>query len=93
MNADWTKNPGLSGIDPAKLAMRQSLASQGSGKKQNELLPFLMAAASTAKQEGKQFTAEEMDLIAEVLKSGKTPEETAQIDKMMHLMKMLKKQY
>ena len=62
-------------------------------KKQNELLPFLMAAASTAKQEGKQFTAEEMDLIAEVLKSGKTPEETAQIDKMMHLMKMLKKQY
>ena len=52
-----------------------------------------MAAASTAKQEGKQFTAEEMDLIAEVLKSGKTPEETAQIDKMMHLMKMLKKQY
>ena len=54
MNADWTKNPGLSGIDPAKLAMLQSLASQGSGK---------------------------------------TPEETAQIDKMMHLMKMLKKQY
>ena len=40
MNADWTKNPGLSGIDPAKLAMLQSLASQGSGKKQNELLPF-----------------------------------------------------
>ena len=91
MNADWTKNPGLSGIDPAKLAMLQSLASQGSGKKQNELLPFLMAAASTAKQEGKQFTAEEMDLIAEVLKSGKTPEETAQIDKMMHLMKNVKK--
>ena len=93
MKADWTKNPGRAGIDPAKLAMLQSLASQGSGKKQNELLPFLMAAASTAKQEGKQFTAEEMDLIAEVLKSGKTPEETAQIDKMMHLMKMLKKQY
>lgn len=91
MNPDWTKNPGLSGIDPAKLAMLQSLASQGSKKNQSELLPFLMAAASTAKTEGKQFTPEEMNLIVEVLKSGKTPEETAQIDKMMNLIKMLKK--
>lgn len=91
MNSDWTKNPGLSGIDPSKLAMLQSLAAQGSGKSQNELLPFLMAAASTARKEGKQFTRDEMDLVVEVLKSGKSPEETAQIDKMMNLMKMLKK--
>ena len=90
MNSDWTKNPGLAGIDPAKLAMLQSLASQGSGKSQKELLPFLMAATSNAKKEGKQFTHQEMEMIVEVLKAGKSPQETAQIDKMMNLMKMLK---
>ncbi len=91
MDNEWMNHPGLAGIDPSKLAMLQALASQGKGKGQNELLPFLMAAASSAKEKGKQFTKEEMNLIIEVLKSGKSPEETAQIDKMLNLMQMLRK--
>ena len=42
----WMENPALSGIDPAKLQLLTSLAGQAQGKSQNELLPFLMSAAS-----------------------------------------------
>ena len=91
MDSDWMNNPNLAGIDPAKLAMLQSLASQGSQKSQKELLPFLMAAASSSQKNGTQFSRDEMDLIVEVLKSGKSREEAAKIDQMMQIMKMMKK--
>ena len=46
MNPDsLMQNPALSGIDPGKLQLLLSLASQAGKKKQNELLPFLMSAA------------------------------------------------
>ena len=90
MSSDWTKHPNLSGIDPAKLAMLQALASQGSQKKQNELLPFLMSAANASKKNGTQFSRDEMDLIVEVLKTGKSKEEISKIDQMLQIMKMMK---
>ena len=91
MDSDWMNNPNLAGIDPAKLAMLQSLASQGSQKSPKELLPFLMAAASSSQKNGTQFSRDEMDVIVEVLKSGKSREEAAKIDQMMQIMKMMKK--
>lgn len=91
MDQDWTKNPALSGIDPAKMALLQSLASQGAGKSQNELLGFLTGAANTSQQQGLQFTPDETDMIIEVLKMGKSPQEIAKINKMAGLLKMLKK--
>ena len=60
MDLDWMNNPRLAGIDPAKLSMLQALAAQSSGKSQSEMLPFLMAAASSARQEGRQFSQEEV---------------------------------
>lgn len=91
MDSEWMKNPNLAGIDPAKLMMLQSLASQGSQKKQSEMLPFLMAAASSSRKNGTQFSRDEIDLIVEVLKSGKSQAEIAQIDRMMQIMKMMQK--
>ena len=32
-NTSWTKDPSLAGLDPAKLAMLNSFAQQGRGKK------------------------------------------------------------
>ena len=91
MDSDWINNPNLAGIDPAKLSMLQSLASQGSQKSQKELLPFLMAAASSSQKNGTQFSRDEIDLIVNVLKSGKSKEETAKIDQMLQIMKMMKR--
>ena len=91
MDQDWMKNPALAGIDPAKIALLQNLASQGAGKSQNEMLNFLTGAANTSQQQGGQFTPDEMDLVVEVLKMGKSPQEVARINKMISLFKMMRK--
>ena len=83
-NASWTKDPSLAGMDPAKLAMLNSFAQQSS----QELLPLLMAAASQSRAKGTRFSREEMDAIIQVLKAGKSPEETARMDKIIQMMKM-----
>ena len=79
----WMENPALSGIDPAKLQLLTSLAGQAQGKSQNELLPFLMSAASGQLS----FDPAEIDTIIRVLKIGKSPQETQRIDRMCALMK------
>ena len=60
-----------------------SLAGQAQGKSQNELLPFLMSAASGQLS----FDPTEIDTIIRVLKIGKSPQETQRIDRMCALMK------
>lgn len=87
----WTQNPALGGIDPAKLQMLASLANQAQGKKQNELLPFLMAAASQTQKNNMSFQPSEMDAIIEVMKMGKSPQEIQQIDKFCALIKQFRK--
>lgn len=86
----WMNNPALKNIDAAKLQMLMTLANQGKGKSQKELLPFLMAAASQTKSSGNSFTNEETNLILEVLKQGKSPEETAKIEQMVSLVQRMK---
>ncbi|MBS6196556.1 MAG: hypothetical protein KH828_13385 [Clostridiales bacterium] len=90
MAEDWMNNPSLSGIDPAKMALLQSLLAQGKGKSQNDMMSFLMGAANTSQQKGLQFTPDEMDMIVDVLKMGKPPQEVAKINKMLSLIKMMK---
>lgn len=86
----WMDNPALKNIDASKLQMLQALANQGMGKSQNELLPFLMAAASQSKTNGKSFSAEEADLIIEVMKQGKSPAEVAKIEKIVSLVRQMR---
>jgi len=86
---NWMNHPGLSGIDPAKLAMLQSLADQGNQKSQNDMLSFLMAAASKNKSDGMQFTKKEMETVIEVMKMGKSPAEVAKMNKMIQMLKLI----
>ena len=94
MNADWTKKsrPVRHRSGKAGYASVPGLPGKRKKSKMN-CSPFSWLPRLQQNRKGSSSPAEEMDLIAEVLKSGKSPEETAQIDKMMHLMKMLKKQY
>lgn len=84
-----TDNPKLQGIDPAKLQMLMALANQGKGKGMNEMAPFLMAAAAQAQSKGLSFNSQEMDLIIEALKMGKSKEEQAQIDQFRAMAAMM----
>lgn len=89
-NNSWTEHPSLSGLDPAKLAMLNSFAQQGSGKSPQELLPLLMTTLSQSRAKGTRFSKEEINAIIQVLKAGKSPEETARMDKIIQMMKMIK---
>ena len=90
-NSDWTKNPLLSRIDPAKLQLLQSLAAEGSQKGRNDIASFLTAAAATSKEKGMQFSQDEIAAVIEVMKIGKSPAEAARIDQMIAMIRMLKK--
>lgn len=68
----------------------QNLASQGSSKGANEMLPFLMSAAAQGKKGGLKFNADEISAIIEVLKMGKSPAEAQKLDKVVNLMKMMR---
>lgn len=92
MDDNWMNHDSLQGIDPAKLQMLSQMTSQGQQqtKSQSDLMPFLMMAANSSREKGMQFSGQEMDMIINVLKMGKSPEEVAQMDKMLMLLKMLR---
>ena len=90
MSDDWKNNPRLSGMDPQKLSMLQGLADQGLGKNPSELLPFIMGAAFKVKFAGLNFSSDEIYSIIEVLIMGNSPAETAKLDRIVNLMKMIR---
>ena len=87
MTQEWMKDSTLEGIDPAKM----SLIQQGSKKNQNEMLAFLMSAAANSKKNGLQFSPGEMDMITKVLKKGKSSQEIAKMDRILSMIKMLRR--
>ena len=105
-NEDWKKDPKLEDIDAAKLDMLQKLAEKGSGKSASDMLPFLhtpwkprfpsdmlpflMSAAASVKKNGLNFSQNEISAVLEVMKTGKSPQEIAKIDKIVNLMRMIR---
>ena len=91
MDNNWIHDQDLSGIDIQKLQTLASLAEQGNGLGQKELLPFLIAAASRTDKQSVQFSSNEMQLILSVLKKNKTPEEQQKMDRIFSLMQQMQK--
>lgn len=89
-NENWMNNPSLKNIDKKKLQTLWTLTNQSAGKKQTDLLPFLMAAISQSKKDGLSFSADEVNTIIEVMKIGKSPEEIKKIDQIRMMMNMMK---
>ena len=88
-NSQWMDNPQLAGLDKEKLKMLQGLADQGMNKSQSDMLPFLMSAATKGKENGLKFSHDEINMIIEVMKIGKSPKEAARLDKIVSLMKLI----
>ncbi len=82
---DWINNPLLSEMDPVKLELIKAAANQTSGKSGNSLAPVLMTLITSANRKGIRFTTDEINLILECLKHGKTPQEQGQIDKTVRM--------
>lgn len=70
-------------MEPRKLDLIRMAASQTTGKSGKDLAPVMLALITNANKNNIQFTSEEINLILEILKEGKTKEEQAQIDRMI----------
>lgn len=86
---EWINNPMLKNIDPIKLDLIQKAASQVSGKSGKELAPVMLALITSANRQKIQFSQEEISLILEILKDGKSKEEQAQIDQTIQMVNSL----
>lgn len=82
---NWMNHPAMKNIDPAKLELIQMAASQTAGKSGKDLAPVMLALITNANKKGISFSGDEMSLILEVLKDGKSREEQSQIDKTINM--------
>ena len=67
---EWMNNPAMKNIDPAKLEL---------------IRPVMLALITSANKQGIQFTPDEVTLILEILKQGKSKEEQEQIDRTVQM--------
>ena len=81
MDNEWMNNPAMKQIDPAKLELIRMAAERTSGRSGRDLVPVMLALINGADRQGIRFTPDEMTLILEILKEGKSEEEQAQIDR------------
>ena len=89
---DWINNPLLKDMDPVKLELIKMAAQQTAGKSGNSLAPVLMSLITSANRKGIRFSTDEITLILNILKQGKSPQEQQQIDQTVHMVSaMLKK--
>lgn len=80
-------------IDPIKVELIKTAAAQTSGKSGRALAPVLMTLITNANKKGIRFSPDEISLILELIKEGKTQKEKEQIDRTIQMvMSMLKKQ-
>ena len=82
---EWMNNPAMKNIDPAKLELIRMAASKTSGKTGKELAPVMLALITSANKQGIQFTPDEVTLILEILKQGKSKDEQEQIDRTVRM--------
>lgn len=90
---DWLNDPMLKNMDPIKVELIKTAAAQTSGKSDRALAPVLMTLITNANKKGIRFSPDEISLILELIKEGKTQKEKEQIDRTIQMvMSMLKKQ-
>lgn len=75
----------MKNIDPAKLELIKMAAQKTSGKSGRDLAPVMLALITSANKQGIRFSPDEVSLILEILKEGKSKEEQAQIDRTMRM--------
>ena len=72
-------------MDPIKLELIKPAAHQTAGKSGNSLAPDLMSLITSANRKGIRFTTDEITMILNILKEGKSPQEQMQIDQTVQM--------
>lgn len=82
---EWMNNPAMKNLDPAKLELIRMAANRTSGKTGKDLAPVMLALITSANKQGIRFSQDEITLILEILKEGKSKEEQEQIDRTVQM--------
>ena len=82
---DWLNDPLLQNMDPIKIELIKTAAARTSGKSGNSLAPVLMSLITSANKKGIRFTSEEIALILNIMKQGKSEQEQMQIDRTVQM--------
>ena len=90
MTQEWMKDSTLEGIDPAKMALLQSLIQQGSKKIRTKCLHFNVRSSQfKEKRTAVQPRRDGYDYKG--VKKGKSSQEIAKMDRILSMMKMLRR--
>ena len=82
---EWLNHPAMQKLDASKLELIKTAAAQTQGKSGKSLAPVMMNLITGANKKGIRFTNEEVSLILDILKAGKSTEEKLQIDHMINV--------
>ena len=82
---EWMNHPAMKNLDPVKLELIKTAARQTQGKSGKNLAPVMMTLITNVNKKGIRFSNEEVSLILDILKEGKSAEEKMQIDHMINV--------
>ena len=86
MDNNLLNNPLLNDMSAEKLEFIMNFASKDKPTNMKDAMPFLMANMNIAKKKNINFTAPEIQLIAEILTQNASPSEKAKINRIMSMM-------
>ena len=76
----WKNHPALAGMDPRKVFLLTKISEKIEGKNEQEIMPVLMAAMTSARKQNISFTSNEYELLFSILKEGKSEAEIQRIN-------------
>ena len=76
----WKNHPALAGMDPKKLFLLTKISEKIEGKSEQDILPILMAAMTSARKQNISFSSQEFEILFSILKEGKSEQEVQQIN-------------
>ena len=79
----WKNHPALAGMDPKKVFLLSKISEKIEGKSEQEIMPVLMAAMSSARKQNISFTVQEFDLLFSILQEGKSEAEVQRMKQTM----------
>ena len=68
------------GMDPKKIFLLTKISEKIEGKSEQDILPILMAAMTSARKQNISFTSDEFEILFSILKEGKSPQEIQRIN-------------
>ncbi len=73
-------NPNLNGISSEKINFLMDFASKNQTKSPREMLPLFLAATTSARKQGLEFSSNETSIILDLLKQNMNDEERKKVD-------------